>query len=38
MGPDPNNLSERKLRRCVIQRKVTNGYRAAWAADFQASV
>jgi transposase len=33
-----NNLSERKLRPCVIQRKVTNGYRAAWAADFEASV
>jgi transposase len=36
---DPtNNLSERKLRPCVIQRKVTNGYRAEWAADFEASV
>ena len=30
---DPtNNTSERKLRPCVIQRKVTNGYRAMWAA------
>ena len=36
---DPtNNVSERKLRPCVIQRKVTNGYRAKWAADFEASV
>jgi len=25
-----NNASERKLRPCVIQRKVTNGYRAMW--------
>lgn len=33
-----NNLSERKLRPCVIQRKVTNGYRAKWAADFEAAV
>jgi transposase len=28
-----NNTSERKLRPCVIQRKVTNGYRAMWAAE-----
>ena len=28
-----NNTSERKLRPCVIQRKVTNGYRAMWAAQ-----
>jgi transposase len=28
-----NNGSERKLRPCVIQRKVTNGYRAMWAAQ-----
>ena len=28
-----NNGSERKLRPCVIQRKVTNGYRALWAAQ-----
>ncbi len=27
-----NNGSERRLRPCVIQRKVTNGYRAMWAA------
>jgi transposase len=36
---DPtNNVSERKLRPSVIQRKVTNGYRAKWAADFEAAV
>ena len=33
-----NNVSERGLRPCVIQRKVTNGYRAKWAADFEADV
>ena len=33
-----NNTSERKLRRCVIQRKVTNGYRAMWAAEAEADV
>jgi transposase len=33
-----NNVSERKLRPCVIQRKVTNGYRAKWAADFEADM
>jgi transposase len=33
-----NNVSERALRPCVIQRKVTNGYRAKWAADFEAGV
>jgi len=32
-----NRVSERGLRPCVIQRKVTNGYRAEWAAHFQAS-
>jgi transposase len=31
-----NNGSERKLRPCVIQRKVTNGYRALWAAQAEA--
>ncbi len=31
-----NNGSERKLRPCVIQRKVTNGYRAMWAAQAEA--
>ena len=36
---DPtNNTSERKLRPCVIQRKVTNGYRAMWAAQAEADV
>jgi transposase len=35
----PNNGSERKLRPCVIQRKViTNGYRAMWAAQAEADV
>jgi transposase len=33
-----NNTSERKLRPCVIQRKVTNGYRAMWAAKAEADV
>ena len=33
-----NNVSERGLRPCVIQRKVTNGYRAEWAAHFEAGV
>lgn len=33
-----NNTSERKLRPCVIQRKVTNGYRAMWAAQAEANV
>jgi transposase len=33
-----NNGSERKLRPCVIQRKVTNGYRAMWAAKTEADV
>ena len=36
---DPtSNGSERKLRPCVIQRKVTNGYRAMWAAKAEADV
>ncbi len=36
---DPtNNGSERKLRPCAIQRKVTNGYRAMWAAEADADV
>ena len=36
---DPtNNGSERKLRPCVVQRKVTNGYRAMWAAQAEADV
>jgi transposase len=33
-----NNESERRLRPCVIQRKVTNGYRAKWAADNESAV
>lgn len=33
-----NNGSERKLRPCVIQRKVTNGYRAMWAAQAEADM
>jgi transposase len=33
-----NNGSEQKLRPCVIQRKVTNGYRAMWAAQAEADV
>jgi transposase len=33
-----NNGSERKLRPCVIQRKVTNGYRTMWAAQVEADV
>lgn len=33
-----NNGSERKLRPCMIQRKVTNGYRAMWAAQAEADV
>jgi len=33
-----NNGSERRLRPCVIQRKVTNGYRAMWAAKAEADV
>ena len=33
-----NNRSERKLRPRVIQRKVTNGYRAMWAAEAEADV
>lgn len=33
-----NNTSERKLRPWVIQRKVTNGYRAMWAAQAEANI
>ena len=33
-----NNRCERELRPAVIQRKVTNGYRANWAARFEADV
>lgn len=33
-----NNVSERALRPSVIQRKITNGYRAKWAADAEAAL
>lgn len=33
-----NNVSERALRPSVIHRKVTNGYRAKWAADAEADL
>ncbi|GJD59044.1 hypothetical protein MTDSW087_05610 [Methylobacterium dankookense] len=33
-----NNASERLLCPAVVQRKVTNGYRAMWAADGEAAV
>jgi len=33
-----NNACERDLRPAVIQRKVTNGYRAMWAARGEADV
>lgn len=33
-----NNACERALRPAVIQRKVTNGYRAMWAAEYEAAV
>src|SRR3954468_6772120 len=33
-----NNACERALRPAVIQRKVTNGYRAMWAAEGEAPV
>jgi len=33
-----NNGSERLLRLSVIQRKVTNGCRAMWAADDEAAI
>ena len=33
-----NNVSERALRPSVIQRKVTNGYRAEWAAHAEAAM
>jgi len=34
----PNNACERALRPAVIQRKVTNGYRAMWAAEGEADI
>lgn len=33
-----NNACERSLRPAVIQRKVTNGYRAMWAAEGEADI
>ena len=33
-----NNACERALRPAVIQRKVTNGYRATWAAEGEAAI
>jgi transposase len=33
-----NNACERALRPAVIQRKVTNGYRALWAAEGEAAI
>ncbi len=33
-----NNACERHLRPAVIQRKVTNGYRAMWAAEGEADI
>jgi transposase len=33
-----NNGSERLLRPSVVQRKVTNGYRAMWAAEGEAAI
>ncbi len=33
-----NNACERDLRPAVIQRKVTNGYRAMWAAQGEAAI
>ena len=33
-----NNVSEQALRPSVMQRKVTNGYRAEWAADAEADM
>ena len=33
-----NNACERDLRPAVVQRKVTNGYRAMWSAEGEAAV
>ena len=33
-----NNACERDLRPAVIQRKITNGYRAMWAAQGEAAI
>ena len=37
-GEATNNARERDLRPAVVQRKVTNGYRAMWAAQGEADV
>ncbi len=37
-GDPTNNACERALRPAVVQRKVTNGYRAMWAAQGEADV
>lgn len=37
VGPT-NNGSERLLRPAVVQRKMTNGYRAMWAAEGEADI
>src|SRR3712207_2093210 len=33
-----NNACERALRAAVVQRKITNGYRAMWAAEGEAAI
>ena len=33
-----NNACERALRPAVVQRKITNGYRAMWAAEGEAAI
>ncbi len=38
MVESTNNACERALRPAVIQRKVTNGYRAMWAAEGEADI
>ena len=38
LGDATNNACERALRPAVIQRKVTNGYRAMWAAEGEADI
>ncbi|MGF9758049.1 IS66 family transposase [Microvirga sp. 0TCS3.31] len=38
MGDATNKACERALRPAVIQRKVTNGYRAMWAAEGEADI
>ena len=38
VGRRTNNACERHLRPAVVQRKVTNGYRAMWAAEGEAAI